>query len=200
MAEESDQDRTEPASPQRLEKAREEGQVVQSRELATFVVLMASGATLWMMAGSLGQAMSNIMRGGLQFNPGIARDSAHVMAQLSNQFFEAALALAPTIAACTGCISPSGPEIPSTVRTALPSSWGRNRMQALSAFEPPASVTITVQVPQSPSLQPSFVPVKPRVSRNQSNSVRVGASPSMRTGVPFNRNAMLMRQSAAVSP
>jgi len=95
MAEESDQERTEPASPQRLEKAREEGQVVQSRELATFVVLMTSGATLWLMAGNLGQAMSNIVRGGLQFNPGIARDSSHVMAQLSNQFFEAALALAP---------------------------------------------------------------------------------------------------------
>jgi flagellar biosynthetic protein FlhB len=95
MAEESDQEKTEPASPQRLEKAREEGQVVQSRELATFVVLMASGATLWMMAGNLGQAMANIVRGGLQFEPGIARDSSHVMAQLSNQFFEAALALAP---------------------------------------------------------------------------------------------------------
>ena len=95
MAEESDQEKTEPASPQRLEKAREEGQVVQSRELATFVVLMASGATLWMMAGNLGLTLSNIMRGGLNFEPGIARDSSHVMAQLSSQFFEAALALAP---------------------------------------------------------------------------------------------------------
>ena len=95
MAEESDQEKTEPASPQRLEKAREEGQVVQSRELATFVVLMTSGATLWTMAGNLGQTLSNIVRGGLQFEPGIARDSAHVMAQLSSQFFEAALALAP---------------------------------------------------------------------------------------------------------
>ncbi|HJX58206.1 MAG TPA: EscU/YscU/HrcU family type III secretion system export apparatus switch protein, partial [Thiobacillus sp.] len=36
MAEESDQEKTEPASPQRLQKAREEGQVVQSRELSTF--------------------------------------------------------------------------------------------------------------------------------------------------------------------
>ncbi|MGK2953550.1 MAG: flagellar biosynthesis protein FlhB [Thiobacillus sp.] len=95
MAEESDQEKTEPASPQRLEKAREEGQVVQSRELATFVVLMASGATLWMMAGNLGLTLSNIMRGGLNFEPGIARDNSHVMAQLSSQFFEAALALAP---------------------------------------------------------------------------------------------------------
>jgi flagellar biosynthetic protein FlhB len=95
MAEESDQEKTEAPSPQRLEKAREDGQVVQSRELATFVVLMTGGAALWTMAGSLGQTMSHIVRDGLQFNPGIARDSSHVMAQLSDQFFEAALALAP---------------------------------------------------------------------------------------------------------
>ena len=57
MAEESDQERTEAPSPQRLEKAREDGQVVQSRELATFVVLMTGGAGLWMMANSLGQTL-----------------------------------------------------------------------------------------------------------------------------------------------
>lgn len=96
MAEENnDQEKTEPASPQRLEKAREEGQVLQSRELGTFVVLMASGATLWIMAGGLGQTLSHIMHDGLQFAPGTARDTSHVMAQLSSQFFEAALALAP---------------------------------------------------------------------------------------------------------
>ncbi|OJW88476.1 flagellar biosynthesis protein FlhB [Thiobacillus sp. 65-1402] len=98
MAEESDQERTEAPSPQRLEKAREDGQVPQSRELATFVVLMTGGAALWMMASGLGQAMSQIMRGGLQFQPAVARDSAYVMAQLSSQFFDAALALAPFLA------------------------------------------------------------------------------------------------------
>src|SRR5574340_79322 len=98
MAEESDQERTEAPSPQRLEKAREEGQVPQSRELATFVVLMASGAGLWMTAGSLGQAMSKIVRGGLQFDSSVARDSAYVMTQLSDQFLAAVLALAPFLA------------------------------------------------------------------------------------------------------
>jgi flagellar biosynthetic protein FlhB len=98
MAEESDQERTEAPSPQRLEKAREEGQVLQSRELATFVVLMGGGAALWMMASGLGQAMSKIVRGGLQFNPAIARDESLVMAQLSSQFLDAALALAPFLA------------------------------------------------------------------------------------------------------
>lgn len=95
MAEESDQEKTEPASPQRLQKARDDGQVVQSRELGTFVVLMAGGASLWMMAGGLGQALSRIMHGALAFNPGIARDSSYVMTQLSTQFSEAALALLP---------------------------------------------------------------------------------------------------------
>jgi flagellar biosynthesis protein FlhB len=98
MAEESDQERTEAPSQQRLEKAREEGQVPQSRELATFVVLMTSGATLWMMANGLGKTMSQIVRGGLQFDPAIARDSNYVMTQLSDQVLDASLALAPFLA------------------------------------------------------------------------------------------------------
>lgn len=95
MAEGSDQEKTEAPSQQRLEKSREDGQVVQSRELSTFVILMVGGSALWMMASGLGQTLSHIVKGALQFNPGIARDSSHVMAQLSNQFFEAAFALAP---------------------------------------------------------------------------------------------------------
>lgn len=95
MAEESDQERTEAPSPQRLEKAREDGQVVQSRELATFVVLMTGGAGLWMMANKLGQSLSGIVRGSLDFDPAIARDSAFVMSRLSSLFFDAAFALAP---------------------------------------------------------------------------------------------------------
>jgi flagellar biosynthetic protein FlhB len=95
MAEETDQEKTEAPSHQRLEKAREEGQVMQSRELGTFVVLMVGGSALWMMANGLGQTLSHIVRDALQFQPGIARDSAFVMAQLSTQFFDAALALLP---------------------------------------------------------------------------------------------------------
>lgn len=95
MAEESDQEKTESPSLQRLEKAREEGQVLQSRELGTFVVLMAGGATLWWMASGLGQTMSQIVRSGLQFDPGVARDTSYAMDQLSVQFFDAALALLP---------------------------------------------------------------------------------------------------------
>jgi flagellar biosynthetic protein FlhB len=37
MAEESDLEKTEPASARRLEQAREEGQVPRSREIGTFL-------------------------------------------------------------------------------------------------------------------------------------------------------------------
>ena len=63
-------------------------------------------------------------------------------------------------------------------------------MQAFSARTPEASVTMTVQAPQSPSLQPSLVPLRCWVSRSQSSRVRVGGSPATRMGVPFSRNAI----------
>jgi flagellar biosynthetic protein FlhB len=95
MAEESDQERTEAPSPQRLEKAREEGQVPQSRELATFVVLMTGGAALWMTASQMGQSLSGIVKSGLAFEPAVGRDSHYAFDKLSDQVFDAALALAP---------------------------------------------------------------------------------------------------------
>ncbi len=109
MAEETGQEKTEAPSPQRLEKAREDGQVLQSRELGTFVVLLVGGAGLWMMASGLGQTLQHIVRDGLQFSPGTARDSAHVMAQLSTQFFEVA-----GIANNSTCKSPSSGGCPQT--------------------------------------------------------------------------------------
>ena len=92
MAEGNDQEKTEAPSQQRLDKAREEGQVPQSRELATFVVLMTGGAALWWMANDLGQTLSGIVRGGLQFDPGIimvlASREAAIIA--THQAFQAA--------------------------------------------------------------------------------------------------------------
>lgn len=45
----SDQEKTEEATPRRREKSREEGQVARSRELATFMLLLAGVAGLWSM-------------------------------------------------------------------------------------------------------------------------------------------------------
>jgi flagellar biosynthetic protein FlhB len=77
MAEESDAERTEPASPKRLEQAREEGDVPRSRELATFTVLMTAGAGLWMTGSTLVHKLSAVLASGLSldreqvFNPNV---------------------------------------------------------------------------------------------------------------------------------
>ena len=65
MAEDSDAEKTEPASPKRLEQAREEGDVPRSRELATFTVLMAAGAGLWMTGGGIVRSLNAAMVSGL---------------------------------------------------------------------------------------------------------------------------------------
>lgn len=68
MAEESDLEKTEPASPQRLEKAREQGDVARSRELATFVLLGTAVAGLWLTADSLGATLRGALAQGLHFD------------------------------------------------------------------------------------------------------------------------------------
>lgn len=98
MAEESDLEKTEPASPRRLEKAREEGQVPRSRELATFVMLGAAVAGLWFMAGSLGQALDRNLRHGLAFERAVGFDTSRMIVRAWEQGAQALLALMPLFA------------------------------------------------------------------------------------------------------
>ena len=65
MSEDSDAEKTEPASSKRLEQAREEGDVPRSREVATFTVLMTAGAGLWMTGDGVVRSLNAIMVSGL---------------------------------------------------------------------------------------------------------------------------------------
>ena len=77
MSEDSDAEKTEDASPRKIEKAREDGDVPRSRELATFTVLMTAGACLWIFGGMLVGKLSLALKSGLTldreqvFNPAI---------------------------------------------------------------------------------------------------------------------------------
>ena len=77
MAEDSEAEKTEPASQRRLEQAREEGDVPRSREVATFTVLMAAGAGLWITGSGLVRELSRSLTSGLSltreqvFNPDV---------------------------------------------------------------------------------------------------------------------------------
>ncbi|MFP4592325.1 flagellar biosynthesis protein FlhB [uncultured Ralstonia sp.] len=68
MSEESDLEKTEPASPRRLEQAREEGDVPQSRELASFVLLMVGAGGVWVMGESIVRAAASFLARCLEFH------------------------------------------------------------------------------------------------------------------------------------
>lgn len=97
VSEASDLERTEPASPRRLEKAREEGQVVQSRELATFVVLMVGGGTLWTLGNALSAGMAQLVRSGMMFDASLIADPERLISRLSSQTMEAVTVFAPLL-------------------------------------------------------------------------------------------------------
>ena len=65
MSDDSDAEKTEPASAKRLEQAREEGDVPRSREVATFTVLMSAGAGLWMTGEGLVRQLNSALVSGL---------------------------------------------------------------------------------------------------------------------------------------
>jgi flagellar biosynthetic protein FlhB len=68
MAEDSDAERTEPASERRLRQAREEGDIPRSREVGTFAVLMTAGAGIWMTGEGLVHKLSGAMASGLSLD------------------------------------------------------------------------------------------------------------------------------------
>ncbi len=82
MAEESDLERTEPASQRRLEQARERGQVPRSPELSTFAVLLAAGGGMIMMGSALVDSLEKIMRAGLTLDRASAFDTASMTVRL----------------------------------------------------------------------------------------------------------------------
>src|SRR4249920_3144013 len=86
MAEDSDLERTEPASQRRLEQARERGQVPRSPELATLSVLLAGGAGLTMLGAALVRSLEGLMRNGLTLD----RAAAFEPGQMTRRLFEGA--------------------------------------------------------------------------------------------------------------
>lgn len=95
MAEDSDLEKTEQASPKRLEKAREEGDVPRSRELATVTVLLASGLGLLILGRHLSDALKTSLSTGLNFDRAAAFDSLYLLTNISNAISALLIAFAP---------------------------------------------------------------------------------------------------------
>lgn len=97
MSEDSDLERTESATPRRLEKAREEGQIASSQELSTFVVLLVGFGGVWFMGSGLWDRMTGVMKAGLHFESGPASDPQSMVLRLHALFENALLGLLPLL-------------------------------------------------------------------------------------------------------
>jgi flagellar biosynthesis protein FlhB len=95
MAEDSDLERTEPASPRRLEQARKDGDVPRSRELATCTLLLAAGSGLWLLGGGVIRKLNDVLISGLAFNREQALDFDSLLIRIGVNVIDVLIALAP---------------------------------------------------------------------------------------------------------
>ncbi len=97
MAEDSDLERTEQATPKRLEKAREEGQVARSQELTTFTLLMAAAAGILFMGAGLMDKLMRIMKAGMQMERDLAFQTDLMLNRLYELAIEGLISMAPLL-------------------------------------------------------------------------------------------------------
>ena len=97
VAEESDLEKTESATPKRLEKAREEGQVARSRELASFALLAAGFFGVWSLSGSISLHLQSILRGAFTFDHSMVLDTHQMMIGAANAGKEGLFAVLPVL-------------------------------------------------------------------------------------------------------
>jgi flagellar biosynthesis protein FlhB len=97
MAEENDQERTESPSSRRLEKAREEGQIPQSRELSTFVVLMVGASLIWVTGGSMVRTLAGMMKSAMVFDASLGAGTATLFGQLADELYRVMFGFAPLL-------------------------------------------------------------------------------------------------------
>ncbi|QIM49230.1 flagellar type III secretion system protein FlhB [Pusillimonas sp. DMV24BSW_D] len=99
MAEESDLEKTEAATPRRLEKAREEGQVARSRELNTLMLLAGGVAALWFLGAEFYRVLRGVIRSGMAFDVRVGTDVGVMTSQAVNAAWEALVLLFPVFGA-----------------------------------------------------------------------------------------------------
>ncbi|MDR3394733.1 MAG: flagellar biosynthesis protein FlhB [Parasulfuritortus sp.] len=98
MADDSDLERTEPASGRKIQKARDEGNVPRSRELSTFAVLMAAGTTMALMSSYLLDILRRMMHDGLEFGRADIASTDMMARSLSAASYDAVTVLLPIFA------------------------------------------------------------------------------------------------------
>ncbi|EJM98536.1 flagellar biosynthesis protein FlhB [Herbaspirillum sp. YR522] len=95
MAEDSDMERTEPATGKRLERAREQGDVPRSREMATCVLLLVGGFAVHAFSGPLVTSLNRLLASTFSFERAAAFDPAVLFEMLSGHLLQVIIAAIP---------------------------------------------------------------------------------------------------------
>ena len=95
MANEQDQEKTLPATPKRLDDAREEGRTARSTELAGALVLLFMAGAVWMGGPAWIARWNQFLRAGLRLTPRDAMDTSVPTARLAEMAWEALILFAP---------------------------------------------------------------------------------------------------------
>jgi flagellar biosynthetic protein FlhB len=82
MAEELDAERSFPATPKRIEQAREDGRVARSRELTTAAIMLGAAVFMWGAGPVLVMRFRQVFTNGLTFDHAIAVDAAQLLPRL----------------------------------------------------------------------------------------------------------------------
>lgn len=89
------QEKTERATPKRLEEARKKGQIARSKELNMAFIMIAGSAVLFAGGPQLGQFFADLMKSRLSFDAGWLRSPDMMMTGLSEVGLSALAAFAP---------------------------------------------------------------------------------------------------------
>lgn len=97
MAEESDLERTEPATARRLEQARQEGQVPRSQELGAFLILIVAAGAFWLMGGWLAQRTAAVFRRGLTLDEKLVREPEQMLVRFADLALDLLFTFSPLL-------------------------------------------------------------------------------------------------------
>ncbi|MEQ9845132.1 MULTISPECIES: flagellar biosynthesis protein FlhB [Pectobacterium] len=95
MADDSDLEKTEAPTPQKEEKAREEGQIPRSRELTSVLMMVAGLAILWIGGDAMAGRLARIVSQSLNFDYATIGDDTQMLRHVGSLLRQAASALIP---------------------------------------------------------------------------------------------------------
>jgi flagellar biosynthetic protein FlhB len=109
MAEQdSSQEKTQEATPRKLEKAREDGQIPRSRELTTTAVLLAGTVGLYLFGGAIIDTLAGVLRFNFVLDREAIFDPNLMFSQLGHSFYQALFGLVPlfVMVVLAACLAP----------------------------------------------------------------------------------------------